>query len=179
MLFRSLFRVVGKVRAGAVKGWLHGITQTYHEINMAPRRWVSDATFRLQVRRDLGVAAGGGCDTDEGRFGAEVQWDLSKAFDRVNWGNLVKRAVEWGYPLEALRLSMVSYSWQRRLVMDGVIGGKVHPRRGVAAGSPFAPYELALVTLPTIVRLRKSELPIVISVHVDDFLLAGTGKTRE
>ena len=58
MLFRSLFRVVGKARARQVKGWFKGITKQFPEINMAPRRWVSDVTYRCQVRRDLGLELG-------------------------------------------------------------------------------------------------------------------------
>ena len=70
MLFRSLFRVVGKVRAGAVKRWMAKITADFPEINMAPRRWVSDATFRLQVRRDIEVGAEGGHHQELVRMGA-------------------------------------------------------------------------------------------------------------
>lgn len=107
MLFRTLFRVVGKARACPVKNWMETMTRQYHEINMAPRRSVSDATFRLQVRRDLGIKADGSDLGHTGEVGAEVQWDLSKVFDRVVWGNLVERAIQFGYPLDALRLSMV------------------------------------------------------------------------
>ena len=60
--------------------------------------------------------------------------------------------------------------------MDGVIGDPTYADQGVAAGGPTAPFELALATLPTIVRLRESGLPIVISIHVDDYLMTGTGK---
>ena len=67
----------------------------------------------------------------------------------------------------------------RRLVIDGVIGQATYPGQGVAAGSPTAPFELALATLPTIVRLRATGLPIVITVHVDDYLMSGTGKSDQ
>lgn len=85
------------------------------------------------------------------------------------------RAKEWGYPLEALRLSMTSYSWKRRLVIDGVVGKGIYFTKGVAAGSPFAPFELALVVPPTIVRLRVNGIPLALSIHVDDFMISATG----
>lgn len=177
MLFRSLFRMVGKVKANTVKNWLAAITREFHEVNMAPRRWVTDATFCLQVGRDLGISCKGSGALE--LAGAEVQWDLIKAFDRVNWDKLVSRAKEWGYPLEALRLSMTSCSWKRRLVMDGVVGKGIYPTKGVAAGSPFAPFELALVVLPTIVRLRSSGIPLALSIYVDDFMISATGQDED
>ena len=50
--------------------------------------------------------------------------------------------------------------------MDGVIGKPVYPTKGVAAGSPFAPFELALVLLPTILRLRGSGIPLTLSIRL-------------
>ena len=63
--------------------------------------------------------------------------------------------------------------------MDGVVGKAVYPTKGVAAGSPFAPFELALVVLPTVVRLRTSGLPVTLSIHVDDFMISATGTSEE
>ena len=100
MLFRTIFRVVGKARAKEVKAWLQDLTRRFPEINMAPRRWVADATYRCQVRRDLGIELGkdGG-----GGEGCECQWDLGKAFDRVGWVKLMALAREWKYPMGPLR----------------------------------------------------------------------------
>ena len=102
---------------------------------MAPRQWVSDATYRCQIRRDLGIELG---EDGMGSEGCECQWDLSKAFDRVGGAKLQELAGIWKCPMWPLRLSLPSYQFERRLVMDGLIRPGLFPKHGVAAGSPFA-----------------------------------------
>ena len=75
-----------------------------------------------------------------GDEGCECQWDLSEAFDRVGWAKLQELEGTWEYPVGPLRLSLTSYQWERRLVMDGLIIPGLLPKHGVAAGSLFAPF---------------------------------------
>ena len=56
--------------------------------------------------------------------------------------------------------------------MDGLIGPGLFPRNGVAAGSPFAPYELCLMLLPVIVKVREAKLGVQLSIHMDDIMVS-------
>ncbi len=70
MFFRTLFRILGKARAREAKKWFGELARDFSQVNMAPRRWVSDATYGCQVMRDLGLDLG----TDGGGSeGCELQ----------------------------------------------------------------------------------------------------------
>ena len=72
MLFRSLFRVYSRIRSKVVKQWAQGIGM--HEINMQPRRWVSDPIWRSLVRREINEDKHGECSVM-----GEIQWDLKES----------------------------------------------------------------------------------------------------
>ncbi len=42
---RTLFRIIGKARAREVKKWFGELIRDFPEVNIAPMRWVSDATY--------------------------------------------------------------------------------------------------------------------------------------
>ena len=62
-------------------------------------------------------------------------------------------------------------------MLDGLAGPAIRPWRGIAAGSPFAPYELALMMIPIVHGVRGLRIPIQLSIHVDDIMLAAQGST--
>ncbi len=82
----------------------------------------------------------------------------------------------WKYPRGPLRLSMTSDSWARRLVMEGLIGPRLRPRSGIASGSPF---ELCLMMMPVITRIRGTRLGFQLSIHVDDVMASAQGERHE
>ena len=49
-------------------------------------------------------------------------YDLTKAFDTVQWGLLITAAIKHGYPLLLLRLSVAAYRLKRTVCIDGVLG---------------------------------------------------------
>ena len=180
-LYPTIFRVMGRARAEAVRKWFASLTEAIPEINMAPRRQVSDATYRTMMRQNLARCKHQSGQGKEPQV-CEVQWDLSKAFDRVDWQVAEAAAKQFGYDQAAWRLSKQSYMWGRRLKMEGLVGPTLLPSRGIAAGSPFAAYELALVLLPGIMqhRMRKNlqiniSIQLRLSVHVDDTMLTIEG----
>ena len=104
-------------------------------------------------------------------------WDFQKAFDHVDRRILWDKAKDAGYPMCALATSLVSYGWGRRFILNKEVSKEIRSGRGIAAGSPFAPYELAVYLdgLIDIVRLwnleqisRKTGLQATLSIHVDD-----------
>ncbi len=81
-------------------------------------------------------------------------WDLQKAFDHVDRQVLWKMVEAQGFPMDLLATSLVSYGWGRNFVLNTEVSRRIYAHRGIAAGSPYAPYELAvhLVGLIEIVR---------------------------
>ena len=108
----------------------------------------------------------------------------AKAFDHVDRSILWGKAKEAGYPMCALATSLVSYSWGRRFILNREVSREIKSGRGIAAGSPFAPYELAVYLdgLINIVRQwnveqsrTRSGLKATLSIHVDDILVCISG----
>ena len=102
---------------------------------MAPGRHTTDAIWRSMVRQDIGAGK---------RRYVEVNWDFQRAFDHVDRGRLWKAAESEGYPMSLLAASLVSYGWERRFALNTEVSRPLRAHRGIAAGSPFAPYELAV-----------------------------------
>jgi hypothetical protein len=93
--------------------------------------------------------------TKPGFVGAsEVNHDISKAFDSVSRGLLVREAKMHQYPLSILVTSLLSYAWPRRQAMELVTSAELCVGRGVAPGSPFVAHDLSLHVLGAIIRFR-------------------------
>ena len=102
---------------------------------MQPGRQVGDVVWRSRVQALSGHQSQ---DTV-----IEAMWDLRKCFEHVQHQRLAQEAERWGFPLDVLRFSVLSYTWGRTLVQDsGVVAPQLYPRRGIVAGSAFAPFEL-------------------------------------
>jgi hypothetical protein len=143
---------------------------------MAPGRHTTDAIWRSVVRQEV---------SDSGTMHVEWNWDLQKAFDYVNGDILWSKARAAGYPMKSLATALVSYGWGRRFILNREVSKEIRSGRGIAAGSPFAPYELAvyLEGLIEIVRAWnaqqvcvKSGLKATLSIHVDDISVCISGK---
>ncbi len=102
---------------------------------MAPRRHTTDAIRRSVVRQE--VADTGGCNV-------EWSWDFQKAFDRVDRAISWPKARDAEYPMSAMASSIVPYGWGRMFALSREVLLESRPCMGIAAGSPFAPYELAV-----------------------------------
>ena len=164
MWFRTLYRVYARARRDSVQRWFKEWTATRPEINMAPGRHTTDAIWRSMVRQDLGTGA---------KKFVEVNWDFQKAFDFVDRRRLWDSAARHGYPMGILAASLNSYGWSRRVLLNSEVSDEIWARLGIAAGSPFAPYELAvhLADLVDMVRQWNLEEPLfraTLSIHVDD-----------
>ena len=83
--------------------------------------------------------------------------------------------VRYGYPLDILATSLTSYGWDRRFILNTEVSRTLKSHRGIAPGSPYAPYELALHLGRLIDLVRAWEVGpntyITLSVHVDDIAL--------
>jgi hypothetical protein len=172
--FRSMYRVFARTRRPLVQEWFKTWAIERPEVNMAPGRHTTVAIWRALVRQET---------AKEGMLHVEWNWDLQKAFDHVDRKILWRKAEEAGYPMGLLATSLVSYGWSRRFILNREVSQEIKSGRGVAAGSPYGPYELAVYVdgLIHIVRewnkVHKAEgMHATLSIHVDDISVCISGK---
>ena len=113
----------------------------------------------------------------------EWNWDLQKAFDHVDRKILWSKAREADYPMGILATSLNSYGWSRRFILNREVSPVIRAGRGVAAGSLYGPYELAVYVAGIIVIVRDwnrinnpKGLHATLSIHVDDISVSITGR---
>ena len=78
--------------------------------------------------------------------------DLVKASDRIPHWLLVREAVNLGYPLWFIRLSLQTYLLKRVIQVRKVVSFIAQPYRGITAGSGSAVTEMKLVMIIIIKR---------------------------
>jgi hypothetical protein len=162
-LFRTLHRVLNKLRGGAVRQWEIKTLAPLGVYNNEAHRRILDGVWRGVLRR----LAAKGAET-------QAHWvslcrDLTKAFDTVPRKAVWDTAKRYGYPMYLLRSSFRSYSYTRRLLFDyQVVGPPRVVGHGICPGSMTATRELKLALLPGLLGLINTGIPVSLSAHVDD-----------
>ena len=72
-LFRSLYRLYSRANSGPIKEWHQKVMP--HQVNNASRRWVGDATWRMQARAQT--------SSSQYPWIVEIQNDITNAFENV------------------------------------------------------------------------------------------------
>ncbi len=134
-VFRSLFIWYGKLLAKEAGVW--AAQHAGHQVNNLKGRETLDATYREQARAEARKRLG--------IMSVEVGKDVKKAFEQVFRWILVQHGIGRKYPRRALWMSLMSYTWKRRMCLQGVFGRKIGSNIGIVAGSPFAVQELTLI----------------------------------
>ncbi len=102
--------------------------------------------------------------------------DLVKAFETVPHKILVLLAIDRGYSIVLLRLSLAGYRLKRAIGIEGVFSRCLVATRGITAGSGFATAELKalLLTLMELLHLKWANL-LVLKLYVDDLTITVVG----
>ena len=106
---------------------------------------------------------------------AQALLDLVKAFERVPYWLLVREAVELGYPMWMLRLSIATYKLPRTLRVGAVYSKMIVAIRGITAGSGLATTEMRLCMLRIVEKALKLHRTVVPTLFVDDLSAECTG----
>jgi len=104
--------------------------------------------------------------------------DLVKAFERVPHNWLIRQAVQFGYPLKILKLSIGAYRLCRVLIADGVCSTMMLALRGIVAGSVLATIELRVLLIQFVDETIYRFPLIILTVYVDDTGLECAGPPR-
>ena len=96
---------------------------------------------------------------------------VKQAFENVNRKQLVELATKVKHPTPELLASIMAYFWPRHIAYEGIASRAICPRRGIAAGSASATFELTCLLLPALERMTIVDPTASISLHADD---AGT-----
>jgi ribonuclease HI len=174
VLFRSLYRLHGRLLAESTREWeRHALANTPFANNQG--RETLDSTFRCWVRQAIQLTTGSAASA------ADILIDLRKCFEYLSRELLWKSCVDHGFPLHAVRLSMQTYAWPRYILgAYDYVGKTVTAARGIAAGSPFATTELKVYLLKLARSIQIASGPKVsLSIFVDDFSISTAQTTDE
>jgi hypothetical protein len=163
----------------AVRAWDHRCCSQLPFANQSGRAAL-DTAFRSLVR--AGVLASAPLGAASAAHHIDINIDVQKCFEHLDRSLLWEAGVAYGYPLYALRLSMRSYAWPRRILGQcDLAGSVVQATRGIAAGSARATSELMLYLLPVLVAagLRAAHHSITHSVYVDDISMVCSSPSFE
>jgi hypothetical protein len=114
-----------------------------------------------------------------GKKHIEFLLDVRKAFEHVNRSQLLEEAIVNKFPMAEALASISSYCWPRYITCEGLIAEPIVPKRGIAAGSAFATFELWCLLRSAIMNLQIAHPNSTLCLHVDDLCLTATGETNE
>jgi hypothetical protein len=121
--FRSAFRLWSRIHSSIVKKWFQHQGLAVSQMNNLSGQHIGDEVWRCVARSGLA--------NYQGHKVVERLWDISKAFDRVLHHKLMEAAELQTYPLKVLRLIVLSYTFERRIVVDCIVGSALRPVRGI------------------------------------------------
>ena len=173
LIYGTCQRVWGRLRRQMVRQWWASAIARHPVLGLlsaAPGRSPSERVWRIQVHA-------AGCDA---RGGATVTIlsDITRCFDTVPWSAVIAGAVSMQFPLQLLRLALVSYGWPRTLGADGLLAAPLHPTRGIGAGSAAAVFEFGIAMGPTLTRAAMLHPLCVYGAHVDDLSVTTCGASE-
>jgi hypothetical protein len=165
-LFPTVIRIWMRTRMCVARAWeaANSLPSLYGGVGMGAQRAAWQAAFVAELA------------TFEEEEHAQTALDLVKAFETVPHEVLVQAAIDKGYPLVLLRLSLAAYRLRRTVGIDGVFSRTIIATRGITAGGGFATTELRVLLIGLVESLHiRWTCVIIIRLYVDDLTLAVCG----
>ncbi|WJX23528.1 hypothetical protein P8452_12731 [Trifolium repens] len=140
-LCNVLYKLVSKLLANRLKGCIANCISEEQSAFVEGRSILDNALIAMEVIHSLKRRTRG----SKGELALKI--DISKAFDKVDWGFLKGMLVRMGFSETWVRwimmcVSTVNYS----VLMNFDKVGPIHPGRGLRQGDPLSPYLFILAT---------------------------------
>ena len=164
----TLVRIWERIRKREVQKWA-GATRRHYD--WATQGRSAEAAAWNQSLFDEAAAA-------DGLQTATVFLDLAKAFETIRLELVWQAGIQFGFPLDLLRLSLEAFAFERRLTYQSAISAPTNTLSAVLAGGGLAQVSMLLVLMRPLDRLWDGfqNQGLSLCAYVDDVALhfAGT-----
>ncbi|XP_010513530.1 PREDICTED: uncharacterized protein LOC104789549 [Camelina sativa] len=146
------YKLISKIMCQQLKGVLPELVSETQSA-FVPRRLISD---NILIAQEMfhGLRTNPSC---KGKFMA-IKTDMSKAYDRVEWGFTEALLRKMGFgEIWISRIMFCVTSVEYKVLLNGQPNGRIVPERGLRQGDPLSPYLFILCTEVLVANIKRAE----------------------